>query len=433
MPFRLSRERISVAIDISKHPCFDPAARGQFGRVHLPVAPRCNVQCNFCDRQYACVNESRPGVTANVLSPRQALVYLDRSVARNPRIAVVGIAGPGDPFANAEETMETLRLTRRQYPEMLLCVATNGLSIRPHTSELAALNTSHVTITVNAVNPETGAKIYAWIRDGKRPFRGTVAARMLLERQLDAICELKRLGVTVKINTIVLPGINAEEVPMIARTVSEFGADIHNCIPLYPSENTPFGDLAEPTPGQMLVARHAAGQFMPQMTHCNRCRADACGLLGQEHTEDTLDDLTVAAQAPLNPNEQRPYVAVATMEDVLVNLHLGEAAALSIYGATRDGYELIHRRDTPAPGGGHDRWTALASQLSDCRAVICTSAGGKPASALKEAGIRVVMMEGLIEEGLEAVYAGRDVRAPLRKEHRCGAGASCAGDGTGCG
>ena len=40
------------------------------------------------------------------------------------------------------------------------------------------------------------------------------------------------------------------------------------------------------------------------------------------------------------------------------------------------------------------------------------------------------MMEGLIEEGLEAVYRGVPLRAPLRTQHRCGSG--CAGNGLGC-
>ena len=164
-------------------------------------------------------------------------------------------------------------------------------------------------------------------------------------------------------------------------------------------------------------------------THFKRMKVDA----GSTHAALTGSDLMAAAQWPLNPNEQRPYVAVATMEDMLVNLHLGEAARLSIYRAVEDEYELIERRQAPAPGGGYDRWSELAKRLSDCRAVLCTSVGSKPTGVLGASGIRVVMMEGLIEEGLESVYAGREVRAPLRNEHRCGAGASCAGDATGCG
>lgn len=60
---------MTTHFDISKHPCFNPAVKGQFGRVHLPVAPKCNIKCNFCNRKYDCINESRPGVTSNVLTP----------------------------------------------------------------------------------------------------------------------------------------------------------------------------------------------------------------------------------------------------------------------------------------------------------------------------------------------------------------------------
>ena len=49
----------------------------------------------------------------------------------------MGIAGPGDPFANAPETMETLTLIRQVDPDVLLCVATNGLMVGPHLDGLA--------------------------------------------------------------------------------------------------------------------------------------------------------------------------------------------------------------------------------------------------------------------------------------------------------
>ena len=53
----------------SAHPCFDKEARHKNARVHLPVAPKCNIQCNYCNRKFDCVNESRPGVTSSVLTP----------------------------------------------------------------------------------------------------------------------------------------------------------------------------------------------------------------------------------------------------------------------------------------------------------------------------------------------------------------------------
>ena len=93
--------------DLSKHPCFNAEAKQKYARVHLPVAPRCNVQCNYCNRKYDCCNESRPGVCSTLLSPVQALKYLQALNGKIPDVSVVGIAGPGDPFANPEETMLT--------------------------------------------------------------------------------------------------------------------------------------------------------------------------------------------------------------------------------------------------------------------------------------------------------------------------------------
>jgi len=131
--------------DAAKHPCFNAGAKGRYGRVHLPVAPSCTIKCNYCNRKYDCVNESRPGVTSAVLQPFQAADYVAQVLAREPRISVVGIAGPGDPMANAGRTLETLRLIRQRFPELILCLATNGLALPPHVPALAELGVSHVT------------------------------------------------------------------------------------------------------------------------------------------------------------------------------------------------------------------------------------------------------------------------------------------------
>ena len=104
-----------MALDLTQHPCFNSDVRHRTGRIHLPVAPQCNIQCNYCDRKFDCANESRPGVTSSVLTPQHAIAYLDRAIAKTPYLKVVGIAGPGDPFANPEETLETLRLVRDKY------------------------------------------------------------------------------------------------------------------------------------------------------------------------------------------------------------------------------------------------------------------------------------------------------------------------------
>ncbi len=424
-----------MTLSIEKHPCFNDASRHTFGRIHLPVAPKCNIQCNYCNRKFDCLNENRPGVTSKVLTPHQALHYLDRALELSPNISVVGIAGPGDPFANPEETMETLRLVRQKYPDMLLCVATNGLNVLPYIEELADLEVSHVTLTINAVDPETGAEIYAWVRHRKKVYRDRKAAKLLLGNQLEALRMLKKKGVTAKINAIIIPGINDRHVIEVAKTASELGADIFNALPYYNTEETVFENIPEPHPELVKRIQEETAQYLPQMKHCARCRADAIGIIGQENNDEIMKQLQKAAQLPRKPAENRPYVAVASMEGVLINQHLGETDRFLIYAMGEDGTRpvFIESRPAPPPGGGTMRWEAVASLLLDCRALLVNGAGESPKKVLNGSGVEVYTLEGLIEEGVSGVYTGKDMSRMTRISQMHACKTSCTGTGSGCG
>ena len=263
------------------HPCFNPQARNTHARIHLPVAPKCNVQCNFCDRQYACVSESRPGVSASIQTPMQAVATLESALRSGIPVSVAGIAGPGDAFANAEATLDTLRRIHERYPELLLCLSTNGVNLLPWIDSLEGLGVSHLTITVNAVDPEIASRLYSWVHIDGRLLRGLEAGKALVERQREALQAAVGHTFFIKVNTVVVPGINMHHVPLVAETVAHLGADLHNCIPMIPVARTPFSGISSPTSEEMQNVRALAGAFIPQMTHCNRCRADACGLLGE--------------------------------------------------------------------------------------------------------------------------------------------------------
>ncbi len=421
-----------MSTEFNNHPCFNVEARHRFGRVHLPVAPNCNVQCNFCDRKTDCINESRPGVTSVVLSPGQAITYLRGLFERKSNISVVGIAGPGDPFAEPELTMDTFRRVNQEFPDKLLCVATNGLGIGPHVAELAELGTSHVTVTVNAVDPVIGAKVYAWVRDGRRVLRGVAAATRLLECQTAAIKALAAAGITVKVNSIIIPGVNDHHIEAVARHVKSLGASIMNCIPLIPAPGSVFAGVVAPGSELIEQVRGGAGAVLPQMTHCARCRADACGLLNEGTEESALSALKVAAQLPLNPEEARPYVAVASREGLLVNQHLGEAEHLLVYGLNEGRPSLIEERKTPEPGTGDGRWLALASVLKDCHSLLVSGVGPTPRKILEGAGIKVIQVEGLIEESVRYSLNNMAIPALLQKRF-AGCGKECQGGGKGCG
>lgn len=425
-------------INLDNHPCFNKEVCNTVGRIHLPVAPACNIQCNYCNRKFDCVNESRPGVTSSVLSPGQALVYLEKVMAMRNDIAVVGIAGPGDPFANPEATMETFRLIRARFPNMILCLSTNGLGLtEAYVHELAELQVSHVTLTINAVDPEIGGKIYAWARKDKRIYRNKEAGALMIEHQMQALGWIKKHGMIAKVNAIIVPGVNDAHLPEIAAEVASRGADIMNCIPLLPTADTVFFDLPEPDAKMRFAVRLKCGEHMSQMTHCARCRADAIGRLGEGMTEEIQSLIQSCARLPLNPQENRPYVAVASREGMLVNQHLGETRTFHIFAIDPDDDEEFIACDTrtaPEPGSGDNRWEGLAEMLADCRAVLVQAAGSTPKSSLTRKGIQVIEMEGLIDAGLRHLFHKEPLPPQLKREFKsCGAGVTCGGDGTGCG
>lgn len=276
---------------ITDHPCFNADVKGKYGRIHLAVAPRCNIRCNYCNRLHDCPNESRPGVTSRVYTPAAALAHLGRVMKNMPHISVVGIAGPGDPLANPEDTFGTLALVRERYPQLLLCLSTNGLLAVDHLDDIISSGINHLSLTVNAVDSELGAKIYKWVRLDGRTYRGVEAAEVLLERQLDAIRRLKQAGLTVKINTVVIPGINDFHVLDVVKKMRGLSVDLLNLMPLYPVEGTAFQHVPEPSHCEIMALRRKARAYIPQMSHCSRCRADAVGLIGKDDPKDLNESL----------------------------------------------------------------------------------------------------------------------------------------------
>ncbi|GFM36110.1 nitrogenase cofactor biosynthesis protein NifB [Desulfovibrio psychrotolerans] len=422
---------MQIVKNTDNHPCFNKESKGSCGRVHLPVAPKCNIKCNYCNRKYDCVNESRPGVTSGVLTPPQALAYMEKVLEAEPRITVAGIAGPGDPMANPVETLETMRLLKERYPQLLFCLSSNGLNMPPYLDELAELGVTHITVTMNAVDPEVGEKIYGWAREGKVVYRGRQAAERLIERQLESIRGAKERGMMVKVNTIIIPGVNDAHIPEVTRAVAELGADIQNLLPLCPTADTMFSDLPEPSAEMVKALRAEAGAHITQMTHCKRCRADAVGLLDKDRSAELCGTLQACSKLTSAPEVDRPYVAVASREGMLVNQHLGEAASFEIWARRNGGYVKIDEREAPSRGCGPDRWKQLAAVLKDCRILLVAAFGEHPRQVLTGLGITPVAANGFIESAVAAAFGDGDLSV-LRGRRPEVAGSGCGGNGCGC-
>jgi len=385
---------------LSEHPCFCEDAHHTFARMHLPVAPRCNIQCNYCNRKFDCCNESRPGVTSEVLTPEQALVKVKAVKEQIPQLSVIGIAGPGDPLAN-EDTFRALELIGKELPELTLCVSTNGLALPDSAQRLYDLNVRFITVTMNCLDPKIGARIYdAVVFEGKK-YSGEEGATILRDRQLEGIRRCVDLGMVVKINIVMIPGINDDHIPDLVKHVRDMGVYIVNILPLIPVEGTRFSGLRAPTPLERRDMMDRCGLDMRMMRHCRQCRADAIGLLGQDRSQEFtniegcgLRDSPMNVTIDIERDESK--VAVATSDGKTVNAGFGNASEFRIYATDGNTVRFlktvpIDRSETVAGSDHRHHIESIISKLEGAGTVIVEEIGPMPSKLLAGLGVKVVI------------------------------------------
>ncbi|CCO07498.1 Radical SAM domain protein [Desulforamulus hydrothermalis Lam5 = DSM 18033] len=261
-------------------------AHYKYARMHLPVAPKCNIACNYCNRKYDCVNESRPGVTSEVLTPESAEQKFIVVKEKIPNLSVVGIAGPGDALANWENTCEAIERIKQSNPEMIFCLSTNGLLLPHYAPEIVELGIKHVTVTMNTLNPDTGAKIYRHVHYQGKKYEGTAGAGILLENQLTGIQYLAHQSVLVKVNIVMIKDINDSEIPAVVKKAKQLGAFMTNIMPLIPAEGSVFANLPPTSIKELNQMRDRCQIDLHQMRHCKQCRADAVGMLSEDRSQE---------------------------------------------------------------------------------------------------------------------------------------------------
>ncbi len=262
------------------HPCYDVQAHNRIGRIHLPVAQKCNIACKYCDRRISpYYHTSRPGLAYALLKPEDALTAVEKAMATNPSIEVIGISGPGEPLFN-KETFDTLRLVSQNFPFLKLCVCTNGLLLPEKAKMLKELNVKSLTITINAVDPEIASKIYSFSMVDGNKLEGIQGAEILVAKQLKGLEIAAELGFLIKVNTVLIPCINVNHVKEIAFEVERRGAYILNIMPLIPMGE--LSNLRTPTCEELRAVRENCESVIPIFRACKQCRADACGIPGQE-------------------------------------------------------------------------------------------------------------------------------------------------------
>ncbi len=409
----------SVEEMIYNHPCYSKDAHHSYARIHLPVAPACNIQCNYCNRKYDCSNESRPGVTSQKLNPINGLkkVLFVGSKIRN--LSVVGIAGPGDALANPKATFETFELIKKYAPDLRLCVSTNGLALPFYVDELVNAGVDHITVTINTTDPEIGAKIYPWVYDtiSKKRYTGVEGAKLLLERQLEGIKLAVSKGVLIKANSVLIPNINDKELVNVSKKLKELGVFLHNIMPLLsePEFGTKFGldGVPSATEEELQIAQEMCGMNMDLMTHCKQCRADAIGLLGEDKSSDFELESFANAEIEELVSEynlkdrvdrkekieefkranKKIRVAISSSDKITVNEHFGSSKSFLIYELDKFGATIIEER-TVTPYclgaencGSNNPIDSIKIALRDVKMLVTVKIGECPMSELSKLGL----------------------------------------------
>ncbi|MEL6603346.1 MAG: nitrogenase cofactor biosynthesis protein NifB [Cyanobacteria bacterium J06614_10] len=434
---------------IENHPCYSEEAHHHYARMHVAVAPACNIQCNYCNRKFDCANESRPGVVSELLTPEEAAHKALVVAGKIPQMTVLGIAGPGDPLANPEKTFRTFELIAEKAPDIKLCLSTNGLMLPDYIDRIKALKVDHVTLTINMVDPKIGEKIYPWVHYRRRRYRGIDGVKILHERQMESLDALREADILCKTNSVLIPGINDEHMPAVNEVIRSKGAFLHNIMPLIsaPEHGTYFGLNGQrgPNPKELKAVQDRCAGNMKMMRHCRQCRADAVGLLGedrsQEFTKEKFLEMPVnysaekrqaardeiqqtkaaiaqkktAAKIAAHTHKKQAFtaspsilVAVATKGGGLVNQHFGHAKEFMIYEVDATDAKFVgHRKIDNYCQSGYGEAATLSGiidTVADCKAVLASKVGPCPTKDLQKAGLVVVEAYDVIETVARQFY-----------------------------
>lgn len=439
---------------VKDHPCYSEEAHHYFARMHVAVAPACNIQCNYCNRKYDCANESRPGVVSEKLTPQQAFRKVTTVANEVPQLSVLGIAGPGDACYDFRKTKETFDLIAKEIPDIKLCLSTNGLALPDHVDEIAEMNIDHVTLTINMVDPEVGTKIYPWIYYRKKRWYGLDASKILHERQMQGLDMLTERNILCKVNSVMIPGVNDEHLIEVNKVVKQKGAFLHNIMPLIsdPAHGTHYGLTGQrgPRAMELKALQDKLTDGTKLMRHCRQCRADAVGLLGEDRGQEFMLD-QLSEDVTYDPSKREAYreivakergehiankatatsslselteqgvsvlVAIATKGGGRINQHFGHAKEFQVYEVSTRGIEFIgHRKVEEYCQGGWGEDATLdgvIQALEGVDVVLCSKIGDCPKDSLSAAGIRATdeFAHEWIEAGIAAWCMAEFGQAP---------------------
>ncbi|MFZ2056702.1 MAG: GTP 3',8-cyclase MoaA [Acidimicrobiales bacterium] len=209
-----------------------------FGRVHtdlrISVTDRCNLRCVYCMPEEGVTWVPRSEILTFEEIERIALVAYGLGVDS------VRLTG-GEPLVRASVTDLVTRLGRIGFSD--LSMTTNGSGLARLAPGLAAAGLKRVNISCDSLKPERFAKI---------------RRRGVLATVLEAMNAAEQAGLTpVKINVVVMAGINDDEVVDLAALARDTGRVVR-FIEFMPLDADETWERSKVVPGEEILARISA-------------------------------------------------------------------------------------------------------------------------------------------------------------------------------
>ncbi|MDP3031746.1 MAG: NifB/NifX family molybdenum-iron cluster-binding protein, partial [Rhodocyclaceae bacterium] len=204
---------------------------------------------------------------------------------------------------------------------------------------------------------------------------GRAAAEILIAQQQKGLEMLVARGILVKVNSVMIPGVNDDHLKEVSRIVKAKGAFLHNVMPLIAEaeHGTFYGVMGQrsPTPDELKALQDACEGDMNMMRHCRQCRADAVGLLGEDRGAEftmekvaamELDDDFLAAALAKRVALREQVAAEREAKKAKVHAPQSQQSVISFMRRTASADFSPAAEGRPAATEGHPVLMAVAAK-----------------------------------------------------------------------
>jgi cyclic pyranopterin phosphate synthase len=170
-------------------------------KLRVSLLDRCNFRCKYCMPENAVFASAKDMLSAdellNILTP---LVRMG--------IEQIRLTG-GEPTLRRDLIQITERIS--ELPLQSLGLTTNGFALKKFLPELRETRCQHLNISLDSLRPNVFKEVARF--DG-------------YEATLDAIFSAKEMGFKVKINTVVMRGVNDNEIGDFVEFATKYGIEV---------------------------------------------------------------------------------------------------------------------------------------------------------------------------------------------------------------